>query len=89
MLALSTFALVAVLLALVGVHGVLSHRVRERTREIGVNRARGDPRRRSVEANGGGGRPERPPAPIAWEQFLSIGGRRRPRGRRWQASRPS
>ena len=36
MLALSAFALVAVLLALVGVHGVLSHRVRERTREIGV-----------------------------------------------------
>jgi hypothetical protein len=41
MLALSAFAAVAVLLALVGVHGVLSHRVRERTREIGIRIAVG------------------------------------------------
>ena len=41
MLVLSAFAAVAVLLALVGVHGVLSHRVRERTREIGIRIAVG------------------------------------------------
>jgi predicted permease len=40
-LVLSAFAAVAVLLALVGVHGVLSHRVRERTREIGIRIAVG------------------------------------------------
>jgi putative ABC transport system permease protein len=38
---LSAFATVAVLLALVGIHGVLSHRVRERTREIGIRIAVG------------------------------------------------
>ena len=41
MLVLASFAAVAVLLALVGVHGVLSHRVRERTREIGIRIAVG------------------------------------------------
>ncbi|HKZ33200.1 MAG TPA: ADOP family duplicated permease [Vicinamibacteria bacterium] len=40
-LVLSAFAAVAVVLALVGVHGVLSHRVRERTREIGIRIAVG------------------------------------------------
>jgi putative ABC transport system permease protein len=40
-LALSAFAAVAVLLALAGIHGVLSHRVRERTREIGIRIAVG------------------------------------------------
>ena len=40
-LALSAFAAVAVLLSLAGIHGVLSHRVRERTREIGIRIAVG------------------------------------------------
>jgi ABC-type antimicrobial peptide transport system permease subunit len=40
-LVLSAFAVVAVLLALVGIHGVLAHRVRERTREIGIRIALG------------------------------------------------
>src|SRR5204862_731070 len=38
---LSAFALVAVLLSLLGVHAILSHRVRERTREIGIRMAVG------------------------------------------------
>ncbi len=40
-LALSGFAIVAVLLSLLGIHGALSHRVRERTREIGIRMAVG------------------------------------------------
>jgi putative ABC transport system permease protein len=38
MLVLSAFAAVALLLSLLGIHGILSHRVRERTREIGIRR---------------------------------------------------
>ncbi len=41
MLVLSAFATVAVLLSLLGIHGILSHRVRERTREIGIRMAVG------------------------------------------------
>jgi putative ABC transport system permease protein len=41
MLVLSAFAAVAVLLSLLGIHGILSHRVRERTREIGIRMAVG------------------------------------------------
>jgi predicted permease len=41
MLVLSVFAATAVLLALLGIHGILSHRVRERTREIGIRIAVG------------------------------------------------
>lgn len=41
MLVLSAFAVVAVLLSLLGIHGVLSHRVRERRREIGIRMAIG------------------------------------------------
>jgi putative ABC transport system permease protein len=46
MLVLSIFAAVAVLLSLLGVHGILSHRVRERTREIGIRMAVGADRAR-------------------------------------------
>jgi len=41
MLVLSAFAAVALLLSLLGIHGILSHRVRERTREIGIRMAVG------------------------------------------------
>jgi putative ABC transport system permease protein len=41
MLILSAFAVTAVLLSLLGLHGILSHRVRERTREIGIRMAVG------------------------------------------------
>jgi predicted permease len=45
MIVLSAFASVAVLLSLLGVHGMLSHHVRERSREIGVRMAIGAERR--------------------------------------------
>ncbi len=41
MLVLSAFAAVALVLSLLGIHGILSHRVRERTREIGIRMAVG------------------------------------------------
>jgi putative ABC transport system permease protein len=41
MVVLSCFAAVAALLALLGIHGILSHRVRERAREIGIRMAIG------------------------------------------------
>ena len=45
MLVLSAFAGIAVLLSLLGVHGMLSHHVRERRREIGIRMAIGADRR--------------------------------------------
>jgi putative ABC transport system permease protein len=41
MLVLTAFATAAALLALLGIHGILIHRVRERTREIGIRMAVG------------------------------------------------
>ncbi len=41
MLIVCAFAAVAVLMAVLGIHGVLSHRVRERAREIGIRMAIG------------------------------------------------
>ncbi len=41
LLVLSAFALAAAALALLGIHGLLAHRVRERTREIGIRMAVG------------------------------------------------
>jgi putative ABC transport system permease protein len=41
MFVLSAFAVTAVFLSLLGLHGILSHRVRERTREIGIRMAVG------------------------------------------------
>lgn len=55
MLVLSAFAAVTLLLSLLGIHGILSHRVRERTREIGIRMALGaDPAqlRRGIASHG-------------------------------------
>lgn len=52
---LAAFAGIAVLLAIVGIHGVLSHSVAARTREIGMRLALGAPRRRILSLIVGAG----------------------------------
>ena len=50
---LSAFAAVAALLSLLGIHGILTHRVRERTREIGIRMAVGADHARVLRWMGG------------------------------------
>ncbi len=72
----SAFALLAVLLAVIGVYGVVSHLVAERTPEIGLRLAIGASRREIFTSVVGGSMHH-----VVWGLLLGVGAHSPPRAR--------